>query len=118
MQAYSDDEHGLPSKKGRKSGKARRKRSRDDIDSGDEEVAGAGYESKRPREAAKTAEQLRQEQMDRETAREEAKAILKSIMLLSSGLFISQSTSTSWLKCSESSKRRSMKSRQAARRNK
>lgn len=88
LQAYSEDE-GLPNKRSRKSkqegGKSRKKRSRDEVDSGDEEVANAGYEAKKPREAAKTAEQIRLEMIEREASREEAKAILKAIMLMASG---------------------------------
>lgn len=57
---------------------------------GDEEImAGGNQIEKRPREAAKTAEQIQMEQIQRETSREEAKAILKAIMLISSGVLTS-----------------------------
>ena len=88
MQNYTDTDHGLPSKRNKKARgepKPRKKRSREDADSGDEDVMAGSYEAKRPREAAKTAEQIRMEMVERENAREEAKAILKSIMLLSAG---------------------------------
>lgn len=84
----SDDEgdHQPYAKRRKPKGDAKRGKRRTGVDSGDEDVlAGEDIVPSRKREAAKTAEQIWQEMEQRETLREEVKAILKAVMMASAG---------------------------------
>ena len=81
MQAMEGDEDaGQRRQKGKK-------RRRTGADSGDEDVmsGGGAAESYGQRAAAKTAEQILQEMELREASREEVKALLRAVMMVSAG---------------------------------
>lgn len=76
---------GPPPPKRRKDSKG--KKARNETASGDEDViAGGSSEVLPPREAYKSAEQIRQELETRQASREEVKSILRAVLQISSGM--------------------------------